>query len=84
MPETENKCRNYHNEWINRYLRELIKTGISRKNTEKIQFSFFLSPVLLFPIWIVAIIRGEDIQKFTKKVAYGITAKPPFFTFQPI
>lgn len=67
MPETENKCRNYHNEWINRYLRELIKTGISRKNTEKIQFSFFLSPVLLFPIWIVAIIRGEDIQKFTKK-----------------
>ncbi|EEZ26729.1 hypothetical protein HMPREF0101_00343 [Bacteroides fragilis] len=27
MPETENKCRNYHNEWINRYLRELIKNG---------------------------------------------------------
>ncbi|WP_368166982.1 hypothetical protein, partial [Bacteroides fragilis] len=27
MPETENKCRNYHNEWINRYLRELIKSG---------------------------------------------------------
>ena len=59
MPETEKEAaETITTNGLDRYLRELIKNGNLPKNTEKIQFSFFLSPVLLFPIWIVAIIHG--------------------------